>query len=216
MASVLPIGRNETPPSQPVGMYRRLDEADRRHIRAHLLRLHPDDLRHRFMGARQRSFIDRYVGALDWDQVIVVGYFANRSLRGVCELHPIGDSRAEIAISVERRFQRRGIGAELFRRMLILARNRGITVLELRCMATNERIRRLIRRFNGEITFDAPDACGTIRPLPPTAATLVTEMVEQAGTFGNSLIHLWLNNAGKSWPSWAPSELFAQSWRKAG
>jgi GNAT superfamily N-acetyltransferase len=202
-------------PSLPAGRYRRLGVADGRHLRAHLLRLHPDDLRHRFMGAMPRRLIDRYVRALDWQRAVLVGCFIGRSLRGVCELHPIGGNRAEIAISVERRFQGRGIGQALLGRTLVLARNRGLTALELRCMIDNQRIRRLVGKFNGETTFESMEASATIQSLPPTAATYVTEMVEQAGTFGATLIRFWLGRAQRNWAGrcWSTPDLFIEQRR---
>ena len=195
----------------PRGRFRRLGPADARHLRAHLARLHPDDLRHRFMGSMPRRLLHRYVQALDWRRAVLVGCFIGRSLRGVCELHPIGGNRAEIAISVERRLQGRGIGESLLGRTLLLARNRGLTALELRCMADNQRIRRLVGKFDSETTFEAMEAAATIHSLPPTPATYVIELVEQAGTFGATLFRFWLGSARRGWPSrgWPTPDLFA-------
>jgi len=182
----------------PVGHFRRLGAKDARHLGAHLRRLHPDDLQQRFMGTRHRLFVHRYVRGIDWHRTVIIGCFVGRSLRGVCELHPIAQPRAEIAISVERRFQRRGIGRELFRRTLLLARNRGLTALELRCTVDNHRVRQLIKSFDGKIVTEPMEASATIRSLPANAFTFATEMVEQAGLVGSSLIRFWL--AGSGWP----------------
>jgi len=187
-----------TSPRTAAGTLRRLTLADARHLRAHLLRLHPDDLQQRFMGTRHRPFVHRYVRGIDWHRTVIIGCFVGRSLRGVCELHPIAKPRAEIAISVERRLQRRGIGRELLRRMLLLARNRGLTALELRCAVDNYRVRQLIKSFDGKIDVEPLEASATIRSLPANAFTFATEMVEQAGQVGSSLIRFWL--AGSSWP----------------
>ena len=197
----------------PHARFRRLGVADSRHLRAHFLRLHPDDLRHRFMGAMPRRLLHRYVRALDWQRAVLVGCFVGRSLRGVCELHPIAGNRAEIAISVERRLQGRGIGRALLGRTLLLARNRGLTVLELRCMADNLRIRRLVGTFNSETTFGSMEAAATIHSLPATPATYVTEMVEQAGLFGATLFRFWLGSAQHGWPGrgWSTPDLFARA-----
>lgn len=182
--------------------WRRLGTADARQFRAHLLRLDPEDFADRFMGARRRHFVASYVRSLDWERAIVVGCWVGRSLRGVAELHPIGSRRGELALSVERRFQRRGIGAELLRRVLLLARNRGATELELRCLVTNLRVRRLIGRFQGQIRDDFQESSGIIRVLPPNAATLIAEMADTADQFGRSLIRLWLASTARS--TWLP------------
>ncbi len=177
--------------------WRRLGSADARQYRAHLLRLAPDDFSDRFMGARCRHFVSTHARSLDWNRVIVVGCWVGRSLRGVAELHPIGGRRGELALSVEQRFQRRGIGSELLRRVLLLARNRGAVELELRCLVTNQRIRRLIGRFQGQIRDDFQESSGTIHVLPPNAATLITELAESADRLGRSLIRLWLGSTGR-------------------
>jgi RimJ/RimL family protein N-acetyltransferase len=208
LSSPAPVVR----PSLPAGRFRRLRAADKRHLRAHLLRLHPDDVRHRFMGAMPRRLIDRHVRGLDWQRAVLVGCFIGRSLRGVCELHPIVGNRAEIAISVERRFQGRGIGQALLGRILVLARNRGLTALELRCMIDNQRIRRLVGKFDGKTSFESMEASTTIQSLPPTAATYGTEIAEQAGTIGATLFRFWLGRAQRNWAGrcWSTPDLFYQ------
>ncbi len=182
------------------GRFCRLEARDARHLRTHLLRLHPDDLRSRFMATAPRQMVDRYVRTIDWRRAVLIGCFIGRSLRGVCELHPIAGNRAEIAVSIERRFQGRGIGTAILSRTLLLARNRGLTALELRCLVDNQRMRRLVGKFDGETAVEEMEACATIHSLPATPATHVTEMVEQAGIFGATLIRFWLGRAQPCWP----------------
>ena len=183
-------------------------------MRAHLLRLHPDDLRARFMATAPRRMVERYVRGIDWRRSVLVGCFVGRSLRGVAELHPIVDHRAEIAVSVERRFQGRGIGTTLLSRTLLLARNRGFTALELRCLVDNQRMRRLVGKFDGETAVEAMEASATIHSLPATPVTYVTEMVEQAGIFGATLIRFWLGPivAGQGRPDWPGTVLPDSYW----
>jgi len=194
------------PPSNPLpgqlrlpgATFRRLGAADARRLRTHLLRLHPDDVRNRFMGAKQRTLIMRYVRSIDWQRAVILGCFLGRSMRGVCELHPIDGRRGEIAVSVERRFQRRGIGKQLLGRVLVLARNRGLVELELRCFTSNGKMRGLVRGFDGKLDVEAMEATAVIHALPPTPATYLSEMVEQAGLVGSSLLRLWLDT-----PAWS-------------
>jgi RimJ/RimL family protein N-acetyltransferase len=192
------------------GRHRRLDAADAQHLRAHFLRHNADDLRSRFMTTTPRHLVRRYVRALDWRRSLLVGCFIGRSLRGVCEIHPIAGPRAEIAISVERRFQGRGIGTALMSKALVLARNRGLTELELRCLVENHRMRRLVGKFDGETAIEAMEASSTIHAQPADAATYVTEMVEQAGVLGTTLIRFWLTSPEDRWPGrcWATPDLF--------
>lgn len=211
MSNPFPDGRTAGQTAER-GQHRRLEAADARHLRAHLLRLHPEDLRSRFMTTTPRQLVHRYVGAIDWRRSLLVGCFIGRSLRGLCELHPIAGRRAEIAISVERRFQGRGIGTALMSKTLVLARNRGLTELELRCLVENQRMRRLVGKFDGETDIEAMEASSTIHAQPANAATYVTEMVEQAGALGTTLIRFWLTSPGASWPGrcWATPDLFTR------
>ena len=194
------------------GRLRRLGPADSRHLQAHFLRLHPDDLRHRFMGGMPRSLVHRYVRGIDWHRAIIVGCFFGRSLRGVCELYPMSGSRAEVAVSVERRFQGRGIGQSLIGRMLILARNRRLTALEFRCMAGNQRMRALVAKFDSVTIIDSMEAEATVRALPPTPATYGIEMIEQADVFGSRVVRFWLDSTARTWPGrcWATPDLFRE------
>jgi GNAT superfamily N-acetyltransferase len=176
----------------PGSSFRRLGPADARRLRSHLLRLHPDDVHNRFMGGKQRSLIMRYVRSIDWRSAVIIGCFLGRSMRGICELYPIDARRGEIAVSVERRFQRRGIGREMLRRTLLLARNRGLVDLELRCFTSNGKMRALVRSFDGKLDIEAMEATAVIHALPPTPVTYLSEMLEQAGLVGSSLMRLWL------------------------
>ena len=188
-----------------LGQYRRLDGQDARMLRAHLLRLHPDDRRSRFMATAPKQMVDGYVRAIDWRHAVLVGCFIGRSLRGVCELHPINGRRAEMAVSVERRFQGRGIGTGLLSRTFLLARNRGLVDLEFRCLANNQRMRKLVGKFDSQMSIEAMEACAVVHSLPPTPATYVSEMVERAGVFGATVVRFWLAGRGMGWPrgDWA-------------
>jgi GNAT superfamily N-acetyltransferase len=119
-------------------------------------------------------------------------------------------TRAEVAISVERRFQGRGIGQALIGHMLIFARNRRFTALEFRCMAGNQRMRSLVSKFDAVTDIDLMEAEAVIEALPPTPATYGIEMIEHAEAFGSSVVRLWLENAGRHWPGrcWSTPDLF--------
>ena len=178
--------------------FRRLGAADTRRLETHLQRLHPEDVHNRFMATKQRSLIRRYVQSIDWENAVIVACFLGRSLRGVSELYPIDGRRGEIAVSVERRFQRRGIGRELLERTLLLARNRGLVELEFRCFTTNRKMRGLVRGFDGKLDIEAMEATAVIHELPPTPITYLIEVVEQAGLVGSSLLRLWLDTSARS------------------
>ncbi len=100
-------------------------------LRAHLLRLAPEDRRARFAGIATDATINAYVDSLPsaLNSYRALGAFVDGVLRGVAECRiqgPYWAPEAELAFSVEHEFQRQGIGSELFRRMVSLTRNRGI------------------------------------------------------------------------------------------
>lgn len=145
---------------------------------AHLRRLDPDDLRARFMGSVDRRAARRHVAAIDWTHTIVVGAWVGPTLRAAGELRRLPGGEAEIAITVERRFQDQGIGTELLRRLVNAARNRAIRRVHLVCMAENQRARRLVEKLGGALSCELGQADGVLVTLPPTFATLLAEGIE--------------------------------------
>jgi ribosomal protein S18 acetylase RimI-like enzyme len=166
-------------------IYRKLWRQEAASYAAHLRRLELDDRRARFMGAVDRRVARRHVDGIDWTEAVVIGAWVGPTLRAVGELRwhcgPTG-REAEIAITVERRFQDQGIGTELLRRLITAARNRAIRRVHLVCMAENPRARRLVERLGGALSCELGQADGVLETLPPTFATLIAESLEDGDT----------------------------------
>lgn len=78
---------------------------------------------------------------------------------------------AEMAIIVEDRYQRRGLGRAMVRRQVELAREMGFTAIVAVVLAENTGMLRLLRETELEWTSSIEDAMTTWRaPLPPTPA----------------------------------------------
>jgi len=139
-------------------------------LRAHLLRLTPEDRRLRFCRVADDDYIHRYCDRIDRMRTTVVGCFADGALRGVAELVQIPEGvpvGAEIALSVERHYQAQGIGARLLRKALLLARNRFCDTVFLLSLRENDRLRRLAGRFGAAITvYDATSESHIRLPWP--------------------------------------------------
>jgi ribosomal protein S18 acetylase RimI-like enzyme len=93
-------------------------------VRDHLLRLERDDRLLRFGGYASVAQITAYCDRLDWNRGLIVGYVTRGKVRGIGELKLLGTGwprAAELAVSVERRFQNRGIGTALLRRLVVPA-----------------------------------------------------------------------------------------------
>ena len=142
-------------PSEPPGLiFRRLSQADREEILSHFLRLDPEDRRNRFGGPANDDFIRSYCNRIDWSRSIVFGCFVDCVLRGVGELQvesPGPNQKAEITSTVEGPYQGRGVGTELFRRLIEVGRERSIKTLYLTILPDNEKALRTVRKFGAEL-----------------------------------------------------------------
>ena len=105
---------------------RRLWAGERDQVRDHLFRLDGEDCVLRFGGHASDAHIAAYCGRLDWRRMLALGYVTGGQVRGLGQLELIGTGwprAAELAVSVERPFQNRGIGTALLRRLVVVARN---------------------------------------------------------------------------------------------
>ena len=166
-----------------MGEYRKLTAGERRLLRDHLLRLSPEDRALRFLSAVSTDHIEQYCSRVDEYHRIVIGYFVDDVMRGAGEIvfnvGPTCCGNCEVALSVESASQNRGVGSELVRRLLVLARNRGVSKVRMLCMRSNRRMQRLAQKFDSELHFVAGDVEGTLYPRRPDAATLFEESWQQ-------------------------------------
>jgi len=139
------------PRSDDQPRFRPLGPADARALAGHLLRLHPDDRRARFAHPVSDSRIERYVDVIDWNRSLVFGWESEGVLRAVGQAHwPDVEwlyGNAELALSVERPWQRRGIGTALVAEIGTAVRARRLPGLYLTAQRDNEAVRRLSRRL---------------------------------------------------------------------
>lgn len=131
------------------GFTRKLGPSDTADIKAHFLRLKPEDRRLRFFGHVGDETIERYCSRLEWSKTVMTGYLAGGVLKAVSHLAlPDHDNQpAELAISVESELQNRGIGTELLRLSLISARNRDIIHIHMTCLLENAKMRRVASKY---------------------------------------------------------------------
>ncbi len=65
----------------------------------------------------------------------------------------------------------------LLERTLLSARNRGIKSLQMLCLAENQRMQQLARKFDAELSFDFGSVIGEVDPPRSTPLSLMREMV---------------------------------------
>ena len=153
MKEVLPEG----------GVIRKLWIGETAKYRDHVLRLDPESRRNRFAGGVSDDFIRRYVVLTTGLDTVVHGFFVGGMMRGGAELRPFGPrlpQQAEAAISVEKPWQSHGVGSALLQRTLLAARNRGFRHLHMACLAENQRMQQLARKFDAELSFDFESVVG--------------------------------------------------------
>ena len=152
----------------------------------HLLRLDRDGRRRRFSGAVPDEVIRHHAASAHGVNVVLFGFFVDGVLRGCAELRicePLSDRTAEAAFSIETPWQSHGVGSALLERTLLTARNRGIKKLQMLCLAENERMQQLARKFDAELHFDFGSVIGKVDPPRSTALSLMREMMADADSF---------------------------------
>lgn len=162
-------------------LYRKLTAADTDQLAAHLKRLEPHDRYLRFSGGLTDMAIDDYCARLDWSAAIVVGAFVDGELRGVGELvrvRVVPRILAEVAFSVEGPWQNAGVGTELLRRVLTVARNRCIDRVFMMCLADNKKMQKVARKFEAVLSFEEGEVEARILPAWPSYFSLMEEAVE--------------------------------------
>jgi GNAT superfamily N-acetyltransferase len=146
----------------------------------HLLRLDPDSRRNRFGGMVPDELIHIYVETALGVGTVTHGFLVDSILRGVAELKPFGaafPTEAEVAFSIEKPWQSHGVGSVLLERTLLAARNRGIKLVHMACLADNARMQQLARKFDAELSFDFGSVVGEVAAPYATPLSLFREMV---------------------------------------
>jgi len=146
--------------------------------RDHLLRLDPESRRNRFGGAVSDEFIRSYAEPRRLAGIVIHGFFVGGVLRGAAELRslPTGHA-ADVAFSIEKPWQSRGVGTALLERTLLAARNRRVKFLHMTCLADNRRMRQLARKYHAQLKVDFGTAVGEVEAPHPTAMSLFRELV---------------------------------------
>jgi GNAT superfamily N-acetyltransferase len=159
--------------------------------RDHLLRLDRDSRRMRFGGAVSDDFIANYIELSLGLDAVIHGFFVDGTLRGVAELRPLGRGfvdEAEAAFSIEKPWQSHGIGTALLERTLLAARNRGIKLMHMACLANNRRMVDLAKKFDAELKFDFGSVVGEVEAPHPTPMSVLREFVADSHGFATAML----------------------------
>jgi RimJ/RimL family protein N-acetyltransferase len=169
-----PIPRNEAMP-----LIRRLLPGDAARLAAHLKRLDADARRLRFGATLTDEAVDGYVRRIDWLRSLQFAQVEDGEIRAACQLawrDPLWPSSAELAVSVERPLQDRGLGSELIGRTLVAARNRNIRHVTMVCLAENAKMRHIARKFESMLELADGDVSGRIDLDHPDHLSMLQEL----------------------------------------
>jgi GNAT superfamily N-acetyltransferase len=170
------------------GLIRKLWVGEADDYRAHLLRLDPESRRSRFGGAVSDDVIRSYVETACTVETVIHGCFVDGVLRGAAELRPFAPGEAEAAFSVEKPWQSHGVGSALLERTLLVARNRGIKLLHMCCLAENRRMQDLAKKFDADLKFDFGTVIGEVENPHPTPISMLREFFADGQSFTHALL----------------------------
>lgn len=166
------------------GVIRKLMPWETALLRDHFLRLDPQARHCRFAAGVSDHTIATYAETALGADALVHGFFVGGVLRGAAELRLLPEAgSAEVAVTVEEDCRLTGIGTQLFRRLLLAARNRGVSNLVMTCLPSNRAMQRLAARFEGRVTYVSGDAFADVTAPPPSPMSLWRE----AWTDGSSM-----------------------------
>ncbi|MBL8567100.1 MAG: GNAT family N-acetyltransferase [Hyphomicrobiaceae bacterium] len=163
------------------GTIRKLWPTETDTFRDHLLRLDKDARRMRFAHGVSDGFIEDYAARMNDMGSIVFGYFVDGEMHAAAELRKLGDTwghEAEAAFSVERAFQEKGIGTELMGRVIRSARNRGVHLLYMSCLAENAKMQAVARKHHADLRFEYGEVIGEIVPDDANYFSILAEAVD--------------------------------------
>lgn len=163
------------------GIIRKLWPSETDKLRDHLLRLDKETRRLRFAHGVSDAFVADYASRMSDMGSIVYGYFLEGTMRGAAELRKLGDvwgQNGEAAFSVERPFQENGVGTELMGRVIRSARNRGVRLLYMSCLADNRKMQAVARKHDAALHLDFDEMIGEILPSGPDYFSVMAEALE--------------------------------------
>jgi len=184
--------------TNPAVEIRRLWPADMPLFRDHMLRLDARSRHERFGGGMSDDFIIHYAESCFGQGDLVFGAFVDGQMHGAGELRSSEaiwteqapfqrHIHAEAAFSVEEPYRRRGIGEQLFRRIVSAASNHGVETIDIVCMPDNISMLRLAAKFKTHFTFEENQMTGRLTARRPTPFSLMREASRDFVDFTSSL-----------------------------
>jgi len=144
----------------------------------------------RFLHCVGDAYLEAYSATLFPVCGVVIGCFNDGVLRAVGELRPLNPPfacAAEIAISVEGQLQNHGVGTELLRRLVEIARNRSIRSIHLTCLLDNAPMQKIVRKFGGDLQWTEGEVEADLFQPRPTFSSLLGEALSDCAGMLNAI-----------------------------
>ena len=171
-------------PSPVMVPIRSLGPGHRARIASHLKALDQGDRYLRFGYTANDEQIDRYVEGLDFERDDIFGVY-NRKLELIAVAHlafsqdPAMLTCAEFGVSVLKKARGRGLGARLFDRAVMHARNEGIDMLFIHALSENTAMLKIARNAGAKLERAGSETDAYLRLPPATLDSRMAELVEE-------------------------------------
>ncbi len=114
-------------------------------------------------------------------------------MHAAAELKKLGETwgrEAEAAFSVEEAYQEQGIGSELMGRLIRSARNRGVGLLYMSCLADNAKMQAIARKHEADLHIEYGEVVGEIVPQEANYFSLLAEAIDDRMGFMLTVLNL--------------------------
>lgn len=162
---------------------RSLSPKHRPRIALHLQSLGVQDRYLRFGYSATNEQIENYVAHLNFDRDDIYGVF-NRRLEMVAMAHlafsvdPKWSTCAEFGVSVDLKMRGRGLGARLFERAVMHARNQGVALLFIHALSENTPMLKIARHAGARVERDGSESDAYLSLPVADMDSQVNEMLE--------------------------------------
>jgi GNAT superfamily N-acetyltransferase len=163
---------------------RHLSPKHRPKIAAHLKSLGDQDRYLRFGYPATNEQIDAYVANLDFVRDDIYGVF-NRRLDILAMSHlafsvdPQWATCAEFGVSVDLKMRGRGLGARLFERAVIHARNQGVSLMFIHALSENTPMLKIARKAGARVQRDGSESDAYLSLPVADLDSQMHEMIEE-------------------------------------
>lgn len=163
---------------------RALGPTYRERIKAHLLQLEPSDRYLRFGYPASDEQIARYADQIDFEHDEVFGIYNRRlELIAMAHLafseHPEHKHCAEFGVSVLKQARGKGLGARLFDRAVMHARNEGVNMMFIHALTQNVPMLKIARNAGAVVRYEGSESEAFLQIPPASLDTRMAEIVEQ-------------------------------------